>query len=346
MTAPLTTEDDRLLVGLTERSTGGVFDRFYVNLHGEHPDTLLLFGGGVYPAAGIVDAWLIAAVGGVQRNVRFSTEIAVDAGPDQVVGVGPFSWSAPEPGQRWRFDLDANLSGVELHADLVGRLPMFGYRRLEFQSTERHTSFDHAVQSGKWDGSISVDGHVVDVTGWWGQRDRSRGVRGMHAGQGIHLWMQPQFAAWQVSLMYDESREGQPALCDGAVIGRDGSTDPIVGVEHNLKTDSQQELQELELRLTTISGRIVDLAGDCIGAGGPYLQGGGYDGRHGKWQGHDHQSGERWILGDGRPSPRTLRTPYAHRLTCFAHEGEIGWGVTEFAMTRHPEYRYRATLRT
>lgn len=346
MSAPLTTDDDRLLVGLDERATDGVFDRFYVNLHGEGPDTLLLFGGGVYPAAGIVDAWLIAAVGGVQRNVRFSTQIAVDAGPDDIAGIGPFAWSCPEPGQRWRFDLGANLSGIELHADLVGRLPMFGYRRLEFESTERHTSFDHAVQSGRWDGSVSVDGEGVDITGWWGQRDRSRGVRGMHAGQGIHLWMQPQFEDWQVSLMYDESREGEPALCDGAVIGADGVTDPIVAVEHELLADSGQELQTLRLRLKTTSGRTVDLAGECTGVGGPYLQGGGYDGRHGTWQGLDHQSGERWVLGDGRLGPRTLRTPYAHRLTRFTHEGDVGWGVTEFAMTRHPQYRYRATLRS
>lgn len=344
MTDPLTHDDDQLLVGLIDRSTDGVFDRFYVNLHAEDADTLLLFGGGVYPAAGIVDAWLIAAVDGVQRNVRFSTQIAVDVAPGDLVGVGPFTWSTPEPGQRWRFDIDSNLSGVELHADLVGRLPMFGYRRLEFESTERHTSFDHAVQSGRWEGSIAIDDRIVDITGWWGQRDRSRGVRGMHAGQGIHLWMQPQFGDWQVSLMYDESRTGEPALCDGAVIGSDGSADAITAVEHNLGVDAGQELHQLELRLTTKAGRSFDLTGACAGAGGPYLQGGGYDGRHGTWQGLDHQSGERWKL-DGGPTPRTLRTPYAHRLTRFDHEGEAGWGVTEFAMTRHPGYRYRATLR-
>ncbi|HET6152619.1 MAG TPA: hypothetical protein VFE15_06660 [Marmoricola sp.] len=339
-TGPLAGPDGELLVGLPDDPPEGLFDRFYVNLHGRSEDVLVLLGGGVYPGSGIVDAWLIAVVDGVQRNARFST--VLERPLRDVPGVGPFRWSAPDPAQRWRFDVDRNLTGVEVHADFVGRFPVFSYERLEFTSSGGvQTSFDHAVQSGRWAGEVVVDGRSVDVTGDWGQRDRSRGVRGMHAGAGFHLWMQPQFEDWHVTLMYDESREGEPTLCEGAVITAD-MTDAIVAVDHALSIDPDNELTALRLTLHTESGAEVVLDGRCPGPGGPYLQGGGYDGRHGRWVGLDHQSGERWVLAD-EPTPRTLATPYAHRLTRFESGSETGWGITEFSQTRKPTYRYRPT---
>ena len=47
-------------------------------------------------------------------------------------------------------------------------------------------TFDHAFQSGFHEGWIEVDGVRTEVSGWTGQRDRSRGKRHITARQGIH----------------------------------------------------------------------------------------------------------------------------------------------------------------
>ena len=57
---------------LDARSPAAGFDRFYFNAHGASREPFGVLGGGLYPAAGLVDGDVIALVDGCQRNLRVS----------------------------------------------------------------------------------------------------------------------------------------------------------------------------------------------------------------------------------------------------------------------------------
>ena len=70
------------------------------------------------------------------------------------------------------------------------------------------TSFDHLFQSGRASGTLTIDGVTTEVDQWWSQRDRSRGLRTMAGGQGLHIWYQAQLPDRSVGFLLVESRDG------------------------------------------------------------------------------------------------------------------------------------------
>lgn len=338
MTSELTPADDLLVASPDDGFPEAHFDRFYFNLHGPDTNLLVMLGAGIYPGRGVIDGWAIVASGGMQRNARFST---LQDPPASVVG--PLSWEIVEPLGKWSVRLGPNPTGVEIDAVFTGRFPTFAYDTLKFEDGRGgRTDFDHFVQSGRWSGRMIVDGKSIELDDWWGQRDRSRGVRLVHARHGVHLWVQPQFDDLHVSLMYDEQRDGTVALCDGAVIDENGA-DRIVSVSHDLDFNDDLELLGADLLIETESGRSLPLAAELPVGGGGYLAGGGYDGRHGRRQGLDHIAGERWPL-DGSFNPRNLGTPIVDRLATFRSAGRSGIGIFEFGSSRSSDFVYRPTL--
>jgi len=316
----------------------GYFDRFYFNMHGEDRRTLLLFGGGLYPPAGVADGWAIAIQDGEQTNLRFSDRL--DELPTN--SIGPLSWGVLAP-STWHLALAPNASGIEIDAVFTGRLDPYHYSPLVFgDGAGGQTDFDHAVQSGTWEGHFVLHGVKEDVSGYWGQRDRSRGVRLVHAKQGMHLWVQPQFHDGQISVMYDEDRHGAVTLCEGAVIASDGTKDAITAVRHRLDVDDALEVSTAHLEIETAAGRHISMDVDMPRHEVAYFAGGGYDGRHGKFVGRDHIATERWPL-DGTLGPRSLGTPLSERLASFATGDHEGVGIFETAFSRSSSYTYRPT---
>src|SRR5690606_4866862 len=104
------------------------------------------------------------------------------------------------------------------------------------------TSFDHLFQSGTYRGRLTVDGVDRVVDGWYGQRDRSRGVRPMTGGQGRHIWYHAQFPDRSIGFLLVERRDGTRVLLEGAVMFIDGCLDGIVDVDHALVFDDTLDL--------------------------------------------------------------------------------------------------------
>lgn len=82
--------------------------------------------------------------------------------------------------------------------------------------------------------SRAIDGERLDVSGWLGQCDRSRGVRPLSGEQSLRLWVQAQLPLLTVSLMLDVDRGGRPTMLDGVMLPEKGVGDRIVAVEHDL----------------------------------------------------------------------------------------------------------------
>jgi hypothetical protein len=204
------------------------------------------------------------------------------------------------------------------------------------------TSFEHLFQSGRYKGTLTIDGSAQSVDGWFGQRDRSRGVRTMSGGQGLHIWYQAQFPDRSVGFLLVESRDGGRILLEGAVMHEDGTVDDITDVEHDLRFNDNLDLQDGRVVVTTAGGASYDIAADAS-AGGGFMSGGGYGGHHGKPKGRDHLEHETYPL-DGSVNQRTLDSSLTDRLASFDWDGTAGLGIFEFALSRSRSYTYRPTL--
>lgn len=175
---------DDLVASPTKGMPEGRFDRFVFNLRPtDSVAPSLVFGLGAYPVRDVVDGFVVATIGDAQRNLRFSTEIAGTDGHE----VGPFSFSVPEPMRQWHLAPGDNPTGVTLDLTWTARTPAWTGGVAVTNADGSATSFDHLFQSGRYAGTLTIDGVETDVDGWWGQRDRSRGVRTMAGGQGLHV---------------------------------------------------------------------------------------------------------------------------------------------------------------
>jgi hypothetical protein len=316
----------------------GFFDRFMFNLHSEACAPSVIVGLGLYPAADVVDGFAIAVTETEQRNVRFSTELSATDG----TAVGPLSWQVAEPLKTWHLRLGPNPAGLELDLTWRARTPAWSGDVTVANNDGITSSFAHLFQSGRYEGRLRLDGRELGVDGWYGQRDRSRGVRSMSGGQGLHIWCQAQFPDRSIGFLLAETRQHEQVLLDGAVMHESGALDGITSVRHDLRFDDDLDLMSGTVEIATRSGAAYRIVADAS-AGGGYMAGGGYDGRHGRPLGRDHIEHDVYPL-DGSVSPRTLGTALTDRLTAFTWNGAQGYGIFEFAVTRSPSYAYRPTL--
>jgi hypothetical protein len=330
---------DRLVTAPAPDQPERFFDRFVFNLHPSGTEPSLVFGAGVHPHRDVADGFLVATTATEQRNLRFSTLLSAS----RESTIGAFAWRVVEPMRVWGLTLADNPSGVGFDLLWTARTPAWSGTVDVGNETEAATSFAHLFQSGHYTGTLTIDGAITDVDGWWGQRDRSRGVRTMSGGQGLHLWVQAQLPTMSVGFLHVEDRQGGRLLLEGAVMHEDGRLDSVTGVRHDLRFDDGLDLQEGVLEVTTASGASYVL--DCdAGARGGYLAGGGYGGHHGIQHGVDHVEHDRYPL-DGSVSPRTLDSALVDRATVFECEGATGWGILEFAHSRSGSYTYTPSLR-
>jgi hypothetical protein len=335
---------DELLTAADASLPERFFDRMMFNLHPPAASSsaellpTLIVGAGIYPARDTTDGYAMAVLPGEQRNVRFSTEL----GATRPGAVGPLRWTVLEPLRSWRLVLEDNPTGCSFDVVWTARTPPLVRDVDVANAATEASSFVHLVQSGRYTGQLTVDGESQDVGGWFGQRDRSRGVRTMSGGQGLHVWFQAQFPEHCVSFLLVEGRDGSRLLLEGAVLGEDGTLDPVVDVAHDLVLDAGLDLRSGTVRVRTGSGRERVLDIDASGRG-VHMAGGGYGGAHGRPRGVDHLEHDVYRL-DGSVTPRGLDTALTDRPAVLSSAGERGVGIVEFAATRSPSYRYRPTL--
>ena len=313
------------------------FDRFMFNMHpNDAASPGIIMGLGHYPGRNVADGYAIVSLGEEQRNVRFSTELSGTNGD----GVGPLSFACLEPNKSWRLTLADTPIGLEFDVVWTARADYWlDVVKVENPGQEP-TNFEHLVQSGRYTGTVSIDGVTQSVDGWYGQRDRSRGVRTMQGGQGLHIWFQAQFEDRSIGFLLVEGRDGGRMLLDGAVMPESGGLDYITDVKHDL-VFSDLDLSSGVLEVVTESGERYHIEADAS-AGGGFMAGAGYGGHHGKPKGVDHVETDRYPF-DGSISQRTLDTSLTDRVTRFSWNGQTGYGIFEFALSRSSSYNYKPT---
>jgi len=315
------------------------FDRFVFNAHptdGAAPS--ILFGLGLHPVRDTVDGFTILSTADEQRNVRYSTQLsATEPGT-----CGPFRYAVLEPNRTWKVSLGDNPTGLVFDLLWRARTPAWWGDIDVTNSCGDSTSFAHLFQSGFVSGMVAIDGEERQVDRWYSQRDRSRGVRTMAGGQGLHVWCQAQFEDRSVGFLLVESRDGRRILLEGAVMHVGGALDEISNVRHDLVFDDQLDLRAGTIEVSTVAGATYVVEVDAADRGG-YLAGGGYGGHHGEARGLDHVESDVYRL-DGSVTPRTLDSSLTDRLCRFGWEGRTGSGIFEFALSRSSAYSYRSTL--
>jgi hypothetical protein len=338
---PVTQRDfhDELVTSASPDLPERFFDRFVFNLHPTDATApSVLCGFGIYPTRDVVDGFAILVTETEQRNVRFSTELTATDGD----GAGPFRFEVVEPMKTWHLTLGPNPTGMEFDVTWRARTQAWFGDVAVTNTNGVPSSFEHLVQSGLYEGTVTIDGETHDVEGWYGQRDRSRGVRNMSGGQGLHLWYQAQFPDRSVGFLFVEGRDHEPILLEGAVMHTDGELDDIVGVRHDLRFNDNLDLESGRVEVTTASGAVYQIDADAS-AGGGYMSGGWYGGQHGRPMGRDYQEQDVYPL-DGSVSPRTVDSALTDRLAKFTWGDVEGYGIFEFAHSRSSNYTYQPSL--
>jgi hypothetical protein len=325
------------------------FDRFVFSVHpvGAATPTLHI-GFGAHPGRGVADGFVLTVTDTEQRNFRYSTRLGDVRESEGVVAVDALTFRTVTPMQRWRVALGENPSGTTFDLTWTARTPAW-HGTVEVGSGDTATAtFDHLFQSGTYSGWIEIDGERQDVDGWIGARDRSRGVRTMRGGQGLHLWVLAHFPDATLGALLVEDRAGGRILLEGAVLGTDGAVDDVVDLRHDLRFDGQLDLDAARLLVRTASGAEYPITADTSARGG-YMAGGGYGEHHGEDHGSGHRESDVYAL-DGSVGPMTLDSALTDRTTLFERDGPsdagpiAGTGIFEFARTRSPRYTYRPTL--
>lgn len=316
------------------------FDRFMFNGHPTDATApSFILGLGVYPPKDVVDGFLVFVDGTEQRNLRFSTELSNTDGSS----AGPLTWQTIEPNKTWRLVMGENPSGVECDLTWRARTPAWFGNVGVTEGEVVTASFEHLFQSGYYEGHLTVDGVRHSVDGWYGQRDRSRGVRTMKGGQGLHLWYQAQFPDRSVGFLLVEDRQGGRILLEGAVMHEDGTLDAVTEVKHDLVFNEGLDLVSGTVSVDTENGARYLIDADAT-AGGGFMAGAGYGDHHGKNLGLNHMESDVFAL-DGSVTPKTVDSALTDRVAAFNWNGVAGTGVFEFAHTRSKSYTYRPSLK-
>jgi len=134
--------------------------------------------------------------------------------------------------KRLRVVLGPNEFGFSFDLSWEGTIPPQVEPQHFIRSQER-VVFDskRMAQTGRWAGSITVDGETIEVTPdqWWGIRDRSWGIRpGIQSrGTGTFYWLYApvQFEDHAILCIVQEDAAGRRLLEEAVRVWPDGTTE-------------------------------------------------------------------------------------------------------------------------
>ena len=306
-------------------------DRFFFGCHNAEGTLHLMAGLGTYPNGNIMDGFACVRHNGIQRNIRVSRHLQADRANTQV---GPLSFKVLEPLKRWGIYLGDNDHGIRCSLEFEGPVAPYLFPKLGTQV--------HYNQPGRYTGSITFEGQQFNADGFLGARDRSWGIRppGSFAALEVYLWIQAQFPSFSLTLLYVELLDGAVRMGTGAILKDDGSAIPIVEVRHRIEfIPGFRAFNKMEMLLKDAHGEERHVIAKPISPG-CYMNGGGYDDRHGLDMGPFHVEGERWDVSQ----PVGIESPLFgmhQRDAQFQLDGESGVGLIEASFSRVETWQYK-----
>ena len=330
------------------------YDRCIMHAFSPDGSSYLVTGLGVYPHLGVIDAYATVRQGDSQVAVRASDAL----GPDRMSQeVGPIRIEVIEPLRRIRAVCDAEAYGLAFDLTYQATSEAFEEPR-HIMKTGLRTTIDGCrfVQTGRWSGTLRVQGRDVEIGpgGWPGDRDRSWGIRPVgepeQPGRSFRdpvagiwwTWAPLQFPDYTIVVIAQEDAAGRRALTEAVriwPIGSGRSEDQLGWPRFDVRYRPGTRLPEhATIHLSERDGTPVTIEVDPVS----YIAlnvGCGYgadpDWHHGLWKGEKWVEGAVYDLNDPALRGRMATSMMDHvaLATC---NGEAGVGIFEHAcLGRH-----------
>jgi len=223
-------------------------ERYWYTAHPIDGSELLFDAGlGYYPNKNVMDAFAGVTIGRRQYNFRASRRLG--AHPLETA-VGPLRIEIVEGMKRHRLALAENPSGISFSLEFDASFPS-AQEKQNYRERDGVVEEDLArvSQFGRWSGWIVVDGRRIEVEPslWWGQRDRSWGVRSEMRTDEVRppvathrnffwTWSMLQFNDSALSIFLKERSPGKPHYLSGTEFKRESggsvSRREVTAVEH------------------------------------------------------------------------------------------------------------------
>ncbi|MFF3086773.1 hypothetical protein ACFVRB_17220 [Streptomyces nojiriensis] len=326
------------------------YDRCIFHVFDHAGRAVLILGLGVYPNAGVIDAYATLRVGDELLAVRASDALTDDR---MNLSVGPLSITVDVPLKRLTLRCAADPAdphGLSYDITWTAEFPaVWEPHHVQRRGDRLMLEGRRFVQAGQVTGTIRAKGEEYALTPgeWTGTRDRSWGVRpipGEEGGraaeeyrpEGFHwLWIPVRFEDRFVMVIAQEDADGHRTLNEAVQVFPEGSGrhDVQLGWPHTeiRYRPGSRHPERAVVHLTDPSHKPLELGVEILNSS-PLAVGAGYppagDWQHGTWQGRGWSDRRVYDLSDPAAHPMAAFGVTDHSAR-FTLDGQIGHGIFE-----------------
>ncbi|MFD4871445.1 hypothetical protein [Streptomyces sp. NPDC058412] len=326
------------------------YDRCIFHVFDHAGRAVLILGLGVYPNAGVIDAYATFRIGDELLAVRASDALTDDR---MNLSVGPLSITVDVPLKRLTLRCAADLEdpdGLSYDVTWTAEFPaVWEPHHIQRRGDRLMLEGRRFVQAGGVSGVIRAKGEEFVLTPgeWTGTRDRSWGVRpipGEDGGraaeeyrpEGFHwLWIPVRFEDRFVMVIAQEDADGHRTLNEAVQVFPEGSGrhDVQLGWPHTeiRYRPGGRHPERAVVHLSDPSRKPLELGVEILNSS-PLAVGAGYppagDWQHGTWQGRGWTDRRTYDLSDPAAHPMAAFGVTDHSAR-FTLDGQIGHGIFE-----------------
>ncbi|MFD7789178.1 hypothetical protein ACFV4Q_39770 [Streptomyces nojiriensis] len=326
------------------------YDRCIFHVFDHAGRAVLILGLGVYPNAGVIDAYATLRVGDELLAVRASDALTDDR---MNLSVGPLSITVDVPLKQLTLRCAADPAdphGLSYDITWTAEFPaVWEPHHVQRRGDRLMLEGRRFVQAGQVTGTIRAKGEEFALTPgeWTGTRDRSWGVRpipGEEGGraaeeyrpEGFHwLWIPVRFEDRFVMVIAQEDADGHRTLNEAVQVFPEGSGrhDVQLGWPHTeiRYRPGSRHPERAVVHLTDPSRKPLELGVEILNSS-PLAVGAGYppagDWQHGTWQGRGWSDRRVYDLSDPAAHPTAAFGVTDHSAR-FTLDGQIGHGIFE-----------------
>ncbi|MFE5866761.1 hypothetical protein ACFQ77_40320 [Streptomyces virginiae] len=326
------------------------YDRCIFHVFDHAGRAVLILGLGVYPNAGVIDAYATLRVGDELLAVRASDAL----GDDRMnLSVGPLSITVDVPLKQLTLRCAADPAdphGLSYDITWTAEFPaVWEPHHVQRRGDRLMLEGRRFVQAGQATGTIRAKGEEFTLTPgeWTGTRDRSWGVRpipGEEGGraaeeyrpEGFHwLWIPVRFEDRFIMVIAQEDADGHRTLNEAVQVFPEGSGrhDVQLGWPHTeiRYRPGSRHPERAVVHLTDPSRKPLELGVEILNSS-PLAVGAGYppagDWQHGTWKGRGWSDRRVYDLSDPAAHPMAAFGVTDHSAR-FTLDGQIGHGIFE-----------------
>ncbi|WP_327131255.1 hypothetical protein OG311_07870 [Streptomyces sp. NBC_01343] len=326
------------------------YDRCIFHVFDHAGRAVLILGLGVYPNAGVIDAYATLRTGDDLLAVRASDALTDDR---MNLAVGPLRITVDEPLKRitLRCDPDpADPDGLSYDITWTAEFPaVWEPHHVQRRGDRLMLEGRRFVQAGHVTGVIRAGGeeHVLTPGEWTGTRDRSWGVRPIpgeeggraaeeHRPEGFHwLWIPVRFEDRFLMVIAQEEADGHRTLNEALQVFPEGSGrgDVQLGwpqTEIRYRPGTRHP-ESAVVHLADPARKPLELGVEILNSS-PLAVGAGYppaaDWQHGTWQGRGWTDRRVYDLSDPAAHPMAAFGVTDHSAR-FTLDGRTGFGIFE-----------------